>query len=171
MWSALGNAFECLSRFSDAIRCYLRAEGNGDNEGVSLLRLARLFEKRQDQDMAAKYYRKVLKRYEETHGLSETIQWDDQDNNNNNNNNNDNTSSLNVSSASALSTNSSNNNNHNNNDAAAAASASSASSNTSILIPTQEVIDSLLYLCEYYKNIQNKLNVAEQICIRLLDYG
>ena len=39
---ALAESYERLDRIEDAIRCYLRAEGNRDREGIALLRLAKL---------------------------------------------------------------------------------------------------------------------------------
>ena len=45
MWCAMAESYEKLERVEDAIKCYLRAEGNQDREGIALTRLARLYQK------------------------------------------------------------------------------------------------------------------------------
>ncbi len=42
MWCAMAESYERLHRIDDAIKCYLRAEGNGDGEGQALFKLAKL---------------------------------------------------------------------------------------------------------------------------------
>eukprot|EP00471_Norrisiella_sphaerica_P006455 CAMPEP_0184490262 /NCGR_PEP_ID=MMETSP0113_2-20130426/17422_1 /TAXON_ID=91329 /ORGANISM="Norrisiella sphaerica, Strain BC52" /LENGTH=620 /DNA_ID=CAMNT_0026874053 /DNA_START=87 /DNA_END=1949 /DNA_ORIENTATION=+ len=61
MWCALGETFERMGRYEDAIKCYRQAEGNDDPEGTAILKLASAYQKAQEMDMAAEYYRKVLK--------------------------------------------------------------------------------------------------------------
>lgn len=60
MWLAMAESFEALGRAADAIRCYHRSEGNDDAERVGVIKLARLYEKQGNKEMAAKYYRRVL---------------------------------------------------------------------------------------------------------------
>ena len=62
----LPQCFERLERFAEAIRCFERAVGNGDREGVAYQSLAKLYERSevQDADRAAYYYRKDLDRLE-----------------------------------------------------------------------------------------------------------
>lgn len=43
MWCAVANSYEKLDRSEDAIKCYLRAEGNQDGEGIALYSLANLY--------------------------------------------------------------------------------------------------------------------------------
>eukprot|EP00466_Bigelowiella_natans_P013716 jgi/Bigna1/90153/estExt_fgenesh1_pg.C_630098 len=62
MWCAMGETFERLGRFDDAIKCYKQAEGNEDPEGTAILRLAKAYQKKEDNHTAAIYYEKVLKR-------------------------------------------------------------------------------------------------------------
>ncbi|GAB5360647.1 hypothetical protein AAMO2058_000645000 [Amorphochlora amoebiformis] len=72
MWCAMGETFEKLGRYEDAIKCYKQAEGNEDPEGTAILKLAVAYQKINDQDTAASYFRKVLKRREnETSGSEE----------------------------------------------------------------------------------------------------
>lgn len=68
MWIAMAETYERLSRIEDAIKCYLRAEGNKDPEGSALSKLAKLYNKLGDRKEAAKYYGLVLSRREERRG-------------------------------------------------------------------------------------------------------
>lgn len=68
MWCAMAESYERLGRIEDAIKCYLRAEGNQDREGIALNKLAKLYKKMEDHKMAALYYKKVLERTEESDG-------------------------------------------------------------------------------------------------------
>ena len=58
-------SYDRLDRVEDAIKCFLRAEGNQDREGIALAKLAKLYGKLGDKDMGAKYYEKVLARHDE----------------------------------------------------------------------------------------------------------
>mgnify|MGYP003881369989 CR=1 FL=1 len=62
MWCAMAECFEKMDRPEDAIKCYLRAEGNTDREGLALGKLARLYSAQGKADSAAHYYEKVLAR-------------------------------------------------------------------------------------------------------------
>lgn len=66
MWIAMAETYERLSRIEDAIKCYLRAEGNKDPEGSALSKLAKLYNKLGDRKEAAKYFKKVLARREDS---------------------------------------------------------------------------------------------------------
>jgi anaphase-promoting complex subunit 8 len=74
LWCALAESFEKLDRIDDAIKCYLRAEGNQDREGIALLRLAKLHAQLsgfENRDKAAEYYKRVLSRDQGTlHNIS-----------------------------------------------------------------------------------------------------
>jgi hypothetical protein len=51
MWCAMAESYEKLSRTEDAVKCYLRAEGNEDREGIALNKLAKLYNKLGDTQM------------------------------------------------------------------------------------------------------------------------
>src|SRR4051794_625391 len=60
MWCALGTCYEGLNRSKEAIKCYERAASNEDREGIALNKLAKLFQKLNDGNRAAFYYKKNL---------------------------------------------------------------------------------------------------------------
>eukprot|EP01083_Nonionella_stella_P070814 189682_1 len=62
MWCGMASCYEKLDRSEEAIKCFLRAEGNSDDEGIALFRLAKLYAKRNNQKQAAHYYRAVIHR-------------------------------------------------------------------------------------------------------------
>jgi hypothetical protein len=49
MWCALGEAYERLNKTDSAVQCYERAEANGDREGIALNKLAKLYERKNEQ--------------------------------------------------------------------------------------------------------------------------
>eukprot|EP00004_Rigifila_ramosa_P027240 TRINITY_DN8784_c0_g1_i1.p1 TRINITY_DN8784_c0_g1~~TRINITY_DN8784_c0_g1_i1.p1 ORF type:complete len:363 (-),score=84.90 TRINITY_DN8784_c0_g1_i1:2-1027(-) len=60
MWCAVAQAYVSLDRFSDAIRCFLRAHAYGDQEGTAVLDLAKLLAHQGEKSSAAYYYKLVL---------------------------------------------------------------------------------------------------------------
>lgn len=69
MWCAMAETYERLNRTQDAIKCYLRAEGNQDREGIAVHKLARLYSSLGDRTQAVLYFQKVLQRQDvETNG-------------------------------------------------------------------------------------------------------
>ena len=65
MWCAQGTALERMGRDEEAVRCFERAMGEDDREGIALGRLARLYQKRDDMQEAVKYWRLVLQKQDE----------------------------------------------------------------------------------------------------------
>ena len=65
MWCAQGTALERMGRDEEAVRCFERAMGEDDREGIALGRLARLYQKRDDTQEAVKYWRLVLQKQDE----------------------------------------------------------------------------------------------------------
>ena len=65
MWCAQGTALERMSRDEEAVRCFERAMGEDDREGIALGRLARLYQKRDDVNEAIKYWKLVLQKQDE----------------------------------------------------------------------------------------------------------
>ncbi len=59
MWCAMGECYERLHRPADAIKCFMRAEGNQDREGIALPKLARLHLRLKNVHAAAEYFEKV----------------------------------------------------------------------------------------------------------------
>ena len=60
MWCAQGNGYEKMGKEEEAVRCYEKAMGEEDREGVAVFRLARLWGRRGEGAKAAKYWRLVL---------------------------------------------------------------------------------------------------------------
>ena len=60
MWSAIAGTYEELDMKEEAIKCYKKAEANGDREGIALIKLARLFTEIDELDTAALYYSRNL---------------------------------------------------------------------------------------------------------------
>jgi anaphase-promoting complex subunit 8 len=57
MWCAMGQSYECLEKYPEAIKCYKRAHENGDREGISLNKLAKLYaDVMRDDEQAAVHY-------------------------------------------------------------------------------------------------------------------
>ncbi|MCJ1297139.1 anaphase-promoting complex component apc8, partial [Xylographa carneopallida] len=65
MWCAQGTALERMGRDEEAVRCFERAMGEDDREGIALGRLARLYQKRNDVQEAVRYWRLVLHKQDE----------------------------------------------------------------------------------------------------------
>ena len=65
MWCAQGTALERMGRDEEAVRCFERAMGEDDREGIALGRLARLYQKRDDTQQAVKYWRLVLQKQDQ----------------------------------------------------------------------------------------------------------
>ena len=65
MWCAQGTALERMGRDEEAVRCFERAMGEDDREGIALGRLARLYQKRDDIQEAVKYWKLVLQKQDE----------------------------------------------------------------------------------------------------------
>ena len=55
-----GNSYEQLGRHDECIKCYQRAEVNGDGEGIAIFRLASLFKKLKKNKEAAVQYSKYI---------------------------------------------------------------------------------------------------------------
>jgi len=62
MWCATGSCYESLNKIPEAIKCFERAEGNSDREGIALNKLANLHLGLFDFDKTAYYYKKNLDR-------------------------------------------------------------------------------------------------------------
>ena len=60
MWCALAGCYEKQNRNNEAIKCYKRAECNNDSEGTATLRLAKIYQKLEDEDHASHYFKKYL---------------------------------------------------------------------------------------------------------------
>jgi len=60
MWCAAANCYESLGQIEEAIRCYRRADAEGDAEGISLTKLAKLTTESGASDVAAQYHLRVL---------------------------------------------------------------------------------------------------------------
>jgi anaphase-promoting complex subunit 8 len=43
MWCAMGQCYECLKMYSEAVKCYKRAHENNDREGIALNKLGKLY--------------------------------------------------------------------------------------------------------------------------------
>lgn len=69
MWIAIGNCYDSghLEMFDAAIKCYLRALRNNDNEGIAMHKLAKLHGNLGHHDEAAHYYKMNLERMEKEH--------------------------------------------------------------------------------------------------------
>lgn len=66
IWVALGGNYENLGLLKQAIKCFERAEENDDKEGIAFIRLAKLYEKSHDGELAARYFEKhLVKRQQE----------------------------------------------------------------------------------------------------------
>ena len=65
MWCAQGNGYEKMGKEEEAVRCYERAMGEEDREGVAVSRLARLWARRGEGAKAAQYWRLVLKKQDD----------------------------------------------------------------------------------------------------------
>ena len=61
MWCAMAGCYKLLNKKTDAIKCYQRAESNGDREGIAFTELARLFRDEGDKARAAHYFSETLK--------------------------------------------------------------------------------------------------------------
>ncbi len=77
MWCAMGERYEKINKVIDAVKCYLRADtcDQSNDEGISVNKLAKLYEKLGNNDMASVYYKRILNRKEQ---LEDEIQ-DDQE--------------------------------------------------------------------------------------------
>jgi anaphase-promoting complex subunit 8 len=60
MTVALGATYEKLDRLQEAKKCFWKAHSIGDVEGVALIRLARLYEKLNEEDQAAVAYTEYI---------------------------------------------------------------------------------------------------------------
>ena len=60
-----GQPWSGWGRDEEAVRCFERAMGEDDREGIALGRLARLYQKRDDTAEAVKYWRLVLQKQDE----------------------------------------------------------------------------------------------------------
>lgn len=56
MLIALGDTFEKVEQYSNALKCYQRAYNAGDIEGITLLRMGNLYEKLEDIESAVPIY-------------------------------------------------------------------------------------------------------------------
>jgi anaphase-promoting complex subunit 8 len=65
MWCAMAESYVRVGRTDDAIKCYLRAEGNGDREGTALFKLALLYRQLNETLQAARCFARLLKRHQE----------------------------------------------------------------------------------------------------------
>ncbi|XP_057857553.1 anaphase-promoting complex subunit 8 isoform X2 [Cryptomeria japonica] len=77
MWIAIGNCYdsEQLQMLDQAMKCYLRALRNNDNEGIAMHKLAKLHSQLGRHDEAASYYKMNLERMEnEQNGGPEMIE-------------------------------------------------------------------------------------------------
>eukprot|EP00301_Raphidiophrys_heterophryoidea_P018038 c3012_g1_i1.p1 GENE.c3012_g1_i1~~c3012_g1_i1.p1 ORF type:complete len:562 (+),score=125.26 c3012_g1_i1:48-1733(+) len=63
-WVALGSCYEHLHRLPDAIDCLERADNNGDDEGVALVKLAELYNRAGDQERAARSHRRIVEQHQ-----------------------------------------------------------------------------------------------------------
>ena len=61
MWTAAATVYERIGKPRDAIRCFERALSNGDKEQLSLLHLASLHKRLNEQERSAFYYEMFLK--------------------------------------------------------------------------------------------------------------
>jgi anaphase-promoting complex subunit 8 len=151
MWCAMADAYERLHRIEDAIKCYLRAEGNRDQMGIALSKLAKLYAQRGDKAKAAHYFSKVLARRRAQLNASST---------------HDGTggggggalsASMDSSTMSMAS-------------ASSSATTSGGSGGNALVADSVDMLDALLYLAEYCKN-QKQYAKAEEHCRLLLDIG
>ena len=61
MWCAMGQCYECLEKYSEAVKCYSRAHECGDREGIALNKLGKLYAQVMDDPaQAALYYEQNL---------------------------------------------------------------------------------------------------------------
>ena len=60
MWCAAANCYESLGQVDEAIRCYRRADQEGDAEGIALTKLAKLTTSSGASEVAAQYHLRVL---------------------------------------------------------------------------------------------------------------
>jgi anaphase-promoting complex subunit 8 len=169
MWCAIGENYEKLATECDqaaaasgpagtsglqaarllesALKCFQKAEGNNDADGVALHKLAKLYRRRGQNELAAEYYSKVLRRHESDTGTDTVSDEMDADVNM-------------VPSAAPLDT--SMTNGHAN-------LSPSASASTVPLHP--DAIDAMLFLAEYYFKQRKQFAKAEAYCTRLMDGG
>jgi len=64
MWCAAANCYESLGQNDEAIRCYRRADQEGDAEGIALTKLAKLTWEHGNKQVAAQYHKRVLTLHE-----------------------------------------------------------------------------------------------------------
>jgi anaphase-promoting complex subunit 8 len=155
-----GGSLQAARLLESALKCYQKAEGNHDADGLALHKLAKLHRRRGQTDLAAQYYMRVLRRHEGEGGALAagvgTAEWAAQD------------GAASGDPAAA---------------AAAAALDSSVSarpalpSSSSQLLPGgtapplhQDAIDAILFLAEYHK-MHGRYPLAEAYATRLLDVG
>ena len=81
MWCALAQSYTNINMDDNAIKCYLRADGNNDKEGVAVYKLAKLLRKRNDHTTAAYYYKKVLLYQNQQYNRIHQINTDNNENN------------------------------------------------------------------------------------------
>ena len=179
LWCALGENYEKLSLESlpssgssggvgahasssarlleSALKCYKKAEGNHDADGLALHKMARLYRRRGQTAMAAEYYRKVLLRHEGSLAMQAMEAGDALDANDAAAQA---SADLDASMATAAA---------GGGGGAAAAAASGAALSHAPL--HADAIDSLLFLAEYYFRTHHAYTRAEASCTRLLDLG
>jgi len=130
-----------------AIKCFQKAEGNNDPDGVALHKLAKLYRRRGQNELAAEYYRKVLRRYDadvlpqqETEDGVADMEGSavDQD------------ASM---------------------DGGAGGAIVPSGGGGSQLPLHADAVDAMLFLSEYHLKALGQLDVAESFCARLLDAG
>jgi anaphase-promoting complex subunit 8 len=62
MWNAMSNCYEKMGRRAEAVRCSERSERFKDKEGISLFKLAQLYEAMGKTTKAADCFMKILKK-------------------------------------------------------------------------------------------------------------
>lgn len=61
MLVALGETYEKLEKYDNALKCYLKASNVGDIEGITLWRLGNLYEKLNDTENAVRAYIEICR--------------------------------------------------------------------------------------------------------------
>jgi tetratricopeptide (TPR) repeat protein len=138
----------------NALKCYQKAEGLNDADGVALHKLAKLYRRRGQNALAAEYYRKVLRRHEAEVGLGAAAVEEEQ-----------------------MQTLSTDDDARMDGGAAAASSSAAAAAVAAAAVPSvppplhPDAVDAMLFLTEYSLKVLGDLDVAEAFCARLLDAG
>lgn len=70
MWCAAANCYESLGQIDEAVRCYRRADQEGDAEGIALIKLAKLTSEQGDAQVAAQYHLRVLALHDGEEGVT-----------------------------------------------------------------------------------------------------